>query len=82
VTAATFTRATFAQAVVALAKDDFEIRLTDTGALVIFDLRYKPGLRLRAPNALLRKYVFDNADVPARWLEEGEDREWRFRLSP
>jgi hypothetical protein len=69
-TAAPLMRATFAQVVVALARDDFEICLIEGDALAIFDLRYKPGHRLREPNALLRKYVFDNAERIENWLEE------------
>jgi hypothetical protein len=56
----------------ALLERDFEVRLTESGALMIFDLRYEKGRRLRAPNPLLAKFVFDHADRMGRWLEERE----------
>jgi hypothetical protein len=73
VTGFALTRVTFAQLVVALAKDDFELRLTETGALMIFDLRYEKGGQLRAPPPGFVKLVFDNAEKIGGWLEEAHD---------
>jgi hypothetical protein len=53
----------------ALARDDFEVRPIEGGGLAIFDLRWKRGYRLRPPNPLLAKAVFDDANRISRWLE-------------
>jgi hypothetical protein len=61
---------------IALAKQDFEARLIEGGALVIADLQYEHGgeLPLRAPPPALVKLVFDNADRIGRWLEQDKAR--------
>jgi hypothetical protein len=52
-----------------LLNSHFEIRLLDDGAIAIFDLYYEKGRRIREPNALLAKFVFDHAEQMGRWLE-------------
>jgi hypothetical protein len=66
------TSVAFAQLVVALAKNDFEIRLIEGGALAIFDLRYEPGCQIRPVPSVFVKAVFDNADRIGRWLERDD----------
>jgi hypothetical protein len=64
-------RVDIAALLLALARDDFEVRLVgESGALTIVDLRWKRGFRLRAPHPLLAKAVFGNADRIGRWLEK------------
>jgi hypothetical protein len=65
-----------------LAKQGFEVRLIEGGALAIFDLRYPHGRPLRELSrgredhlTRLSKLVFDNADRIGRWLEHGTDED-------
>jgi hypothetical protein len=58
----------------ALVKDDFELRLLEDGALAIFDRRWRPEfdvakVKRREPSRELVRLVFSHADELGRWLE-------------
>jgi hypothetical protein len=56
----------------ALAKQDFEVRLIEDGAVVIFDLLYEKGGQIRPTPPQLARLVFNNVERIGEWLEEQE----------
>jgi hypothetical protein len=54
---------------IALAKQDFEIRLVEGGGLVVFDLLYEKEGQIRPMPPQFVGLVFNNADRIGEWLE-------------